>query len=292
MGHDPADEPPIDLSLTHYMEDQALAIAWDKAATAQQRTKVEALRQRQATLMEHRAAHTLLATARRHARGEVYSKARVAAINAMGPSRESMDDSIKALYLRQPDSESVLKAHALTHFTTALVSQRLGMALVPADIAHEARDMLAHEEAFATAWMAAIDDANFMPEIRERRREALAMFRTASRPMHLVTVPEADNLDDEDAAALGKAWNKLDALSSSLGVKPLSSFIAFEDEGDSAGMPASELLPTIEALLIAVASPAEKFPSRKKALSILGQVRDALQALDSRGGRAFFSVDL
>jgi hypothetical protein len=36
----------------------------------------------------------------RHARGEVYSKARVAAINAMGPSRESLDESVLAVHAR------------------------------------------------------------------------------------------------------------------------------------------------------------------------------------------------
>ncbi len=34
MSLDPADEPPIDTSLSHYMEERALAIAPEKAATA------------------------------------------------------------------------------------------------------------------------------------------------------------------------------------------------------------------------------------------------------------------
>ena len=74
----------------------------------------------------------------------------------MGPTRASMDASVKSLYLRQPDSQRVLKMHALSHFTTPLASQRLGLALMPADLMQEARAMQAQEEAFATAWIAAV----------------------------------------------------------------------------------------------------------------------------------------
>ena len=71
MNHDPANEPPIDLSLNHYMEEKALTVARDKAETetAGQRAKVEVQIQRRITLMELRASFTRLAVARRHARG-------------------------------------------------------------------------------------------------------------------------------------------------------------------------------------------------------------------------------
>ena len=184
MNHDPANEPPIDLSLNHYMEEKVLTVARDKAETetAGQRAKVEGLVKRRLTRMELRASFTRLAVARRHAQGEVYSKARVAAINAMGPTRASMDASVKSLYLRQPDSQGVLKMHALSHFTTPLASQRLGLALMPADLMQEARAMQAQEEAFATAWIAAVDDPDSALDIRQRRREAMVMLRTATRP--------------------------------------------------------------------------------------------------------------
>ena len=57
MNHDPANEPPIDLSLNHYMEEKALAVARDKAdtETAGQRAKVEGLVKSRIALMELRA---------------------------------------------------------------------------------------------------------------------------------------------------------------------------------------------------------------------------------------------
>lgn len=293
MPLDPADEPPIDLSLSHYMEEQALAVAMDKADTPDLRAKLEHLLSLQAALMVQRDAFMQFAIARRHARGEVYSKARVAALNAMARSRKDMDASVKTLYLCQPDALGVLKVHARTNFTNVMVSQYLGLALAPPDIAQEARAMHAQEEAFASAWIAAIADADFLRDIQTLRREAVSLFRTASRPMYLVTQPElAADQDDEAAAALGKIWSKLDTLAQSRGVRPLSDFIALGDEGDDAGRAAADILPTVEALLGAVGDPAEKFPSRKKALTLLGQLKDQLQQLHSLGGRAYFEVDI
>ena len=255
--------------------ENALTAARDKAETetAGQRAKVEVQANRRITLMELRASFTRLAVARRHARGEVYSKARVAAINAMGPTRASMDASVKSHYLRQPDSQGVLKMHALSHFTTPLASLRLGLALLPADLVQEARAMQAQEEAFATAWIAALDDPDFALDIRQRRREVMVKLRTAPRPMVLVTCPALGCLTDEDCAGLGKMWNRLDTLADPLGAKSLSQFIALGDEGESAGVPAHDMLPTVESLLAAVQNPANAFPSRKKAVSILGNIR-------------------
>lgn len=209
------DEPPIDLSLAHYMEQRALAIALEKAQTADERGAVGRLQGLRAQLMAHRDAFTALATARRHARGEIYTAARVAAINAMGRGRESMNGDVKALYLRAADTVGVLKAHARTHFAAPLVSQRLGLPLYPPDVQTEAREMHAREEAFAAAWVAAIGDPAFAAELQASRHEALVFLRTSARPMHFVTSPPGENLTDQEAAELGKLWNKLDSLAES-----------------------------------------------------------------------------
>jgi hypothetical protein len=80
MTRDPADEPAIDTALSHYMEQQALAIALDKAVTPDQRAKVEHLAALRLVLMQRRDAFHHEAVAKRHARGEVYSRTRVAAV--------------------------------------------------------------------------------------------------------------------------------------------------------------------------------------------------------------------
>lgn len=181
------DEPPIDISLEHYMEDRALAIALAMAGTPEQQATIEHLASLRTALMEHRRAYFKEAVEKHHARGEIYSKARVAAINAMAPSREEMDTNVKGLYMEQGTSEDVLRAHALTHFATALVSKRLALALMPADIAESAREMQAQEESFARAWIAAVDDPSFVDEMRVLQREAVTMFRTASRLVSATT---------------------------------------------------------------------------------------------------------
>ncbi len=81
-------------------------------------------------------------------------------------------------------------------------------------------------------------------------------------------------------------------MADTLGVQPLSNFIAFGEEGDAAGAPAQDILQTINALMVAVESPGEKFSSRKKTLALLGKVRDSLMRLEQLGGSAFFEVDI
>ena len=292
MTHDPAEEPPIPTALAHYMEQRALAIALDKASTPDQRAKVERLVALRLVLMQHREAFHQEAVAKRHARGEVYARARVAAINAMGPTQSDLDSHVKSSYLRQPDAEEVLKAHARSHFTYGLMSARLMLALCTPDIADAARAMQRHEDAFASAWVDAIADASFKPELQQAQREALRALRTSTRPMYLVTHPDVLQLDDLGAGALGKAWNKLDELAQGLGVEPLSTFIALPGEDDSAGVPAQHLLPTLTALIDAVQSTAYKFPSKRAVVTVLTDIRDALLRLDEPGGRAYFEVDI
>jgi hypothetical protein len=292
MSPNATQEPPIDRSLEHYMEAQALLIAAEKASTPQEKQAVEQLAAARAELMRHREAHALEATAKRHARGEIYSAARVAAINSMGPTREALDENVKALYRTEADAQGVLKAHARTHFAHGLVSQRLLLRDMPADIAPAARAMQAAEEAFAAAWMRSIDDPAFADELRELQREALLLFRTASRPMWLVTEPAQDELDDAEAQVLGKAWSKLDTLAGSLGVTPLSHFIALSDEGSAGGMPAGEVLATADALLHGLATAEQKVPSKKAVVGMLTKMREVLERAEKAGGRAHFEVDV
>jgi hypothetical protein len=292
MTFDPADEPPIDTTLAHYMEQQALAIALDKATTPDQRAKVERLVALRLALMQRREAFNTEAVAKRHARGEIYSKARVAAIHAMGPTQSDLDGNVKNSYQRQPDSEGVLKAHARSHFAYGLMSARLMLALHTPDIADAARAMQRHEDAFARAWVDAIADASFKPALQQSQREALRALRTSTRAMYFVTHPGVLQLDDTGARALGKAWNKLDELAQGLGVEPLSTFIALPGEDDSAGVPAHQLLPTLTALIDAVQGPGQKFPSKRAVVTVLTDMRDALLRLGEQGGRAYFEVDI
>lgn len=292
MTENPADEPPIDTSLTHYMEERALAIALDKANNAEQRGKVERLIELRLILMQRRHSFGKEALNKRHARGEIYSKARVAAINAMGPSKSDMDSNVKSFYLHQVDSEGVLKAHARSHFAYGLVSARLLLANTPPDIADAAREMQEHEESFASAWVAAIGDDSFKSELRQLQRKALRVLRTSTRPMYLVTHPVPVEFDDVDAQDLGKAWNKLDDLAQELDVEPLSTFIALPGEEDPARGSASEILTTVIALIGAVQTPGYKFPSKRAVVSVLSKIRDALLEFSKKEGVAYFEVDV
>lgn len=292
MSQNTMHEPQIDRSLDHYMEAQALLIAAEKTSTPQEQQAVEQLGAARAQLMRQREAHAVEATAKRHARGEIYSAARVAAINSMGPSRQELDQNVKALYRSQADALGVLKAHARTHFAHGLVSQRLMLRDMPADIAPAARAMQAAEEAFAAAWMRCIDDPAFAGELRELQREALLLFRTGARPMWLVIEPaQDDELDDADGEVLGKAWNTLDTLAGSSGITPLSHFIALSDEGFAAGVPAGEVLATVDALLQALAAVEQKMPAKKAVVGVLTKMRGALERAERAGGRAHFEVD-
>lgn len=288
----PDDEPPIDTSLSHHMEQRALEIAAEKAATPAQHAKVAQLQALRAALMQRRAAFQREAVAARHARGEVYSAARVAAINAMGPSREELERNARGLFRSAADADGVLKVHARVQFAHALMSSRLLLQHATSDIATAAQAMQRHEEAFAAVWVAAIGDTSFAAELHTIQRDALVALRTSTRPMVFVSEPAFEAFDDADAQVLGKAWNKLDALARELKVEPLSSFIALPDEGHSAAAAPAAIERTVDALLAALQAPQHKVPSRKAALAALTKVRDALAWLGTRGGRAAFEIDL
>ena len=292
MTLDPTTEPPIDTTLAHYMEQRALEVALEKAQGPHEHAKLERLIALGETLNQHRAAYLAEATAKRHARGEVYSSARVATINAMGPSKDKMDELVRGLYLKQATADDVLRAHARTHFGRGLMFKRSVLSATTPDIAASARENQLREEAFAAAWLDTIGDPAFTADLRRLQREALLQLRTSARPMLFVATPPFDAFDDADAQTLGKVWNKLDDLASSLGVEPLSSFIALPDEGESGDVDPARLLPTLTALVAAIQAPGEKFPNKRAALAPLTKLCASATRLAEQGGRAHFEVDL
>lgn len=284
-------EAAIDTSLTHYLEERALAIALAKSHDPDMLGKLERLAGLRETLMRRRAATVRLLVERRHARGEFYSDAKVSSINGLGPSREELEKSVRELYEAQPHAEGVLKAHARVHFGQGLVSQRSQMPLMTADIADIARDALAQEEAFATAWCDAIADPAFRAELARCQREALKLLRNAATPMVLVCMPPCAAAGQVDAGVLGRAWNKLDAACTARDLPPLSLFIGIEGQAAGDGVAAGELQPSIEFLLGALEDGSLKVSPKKAVQDALVQVREALlQAVELRG-RAYFEVD-
>lgn len=288
---EPGNEPAIDTAPSHYMEARALEIALQKATDAAQRAVIEGLMQRRDALMARREAYGAHAVAMRHARGEVYSSARVAAINAMGPSLATLERDVRGLYLQQPDAAHVLMAHARTHYAGAMMSSRLLLAAHPANVVVAAREMQQHEEDFAAAWLAAVANPGFTAELRRLQRQALHQLRTSARPMYFVTHPWGIHFADVDAVALGKAWNKLDDLAVALGVAPLSEFIALPDEDASSGATRARMLPSVDALAARLQEPGGKFPSKRAVAGALAKVRAALERLPDEG-RACFDIDL
>jgi hypothetical protein len=285
----PADEPQIDNSLAHYMEERALAVALDKAAAPHELRTVQHLLEIRLLLMEDRAAFQADAISKRHARGEIYSKARVKAINAMGPSRSEMDRTVEALYRGESDSEHVLKAHARAHFGYFLISARLSLSSYPPDILEAARWMRSREDAFAIAWINSITDPAFKRELAEQQRDAL---RSSARPVYFVTEPASASTVEVDAVALGKTWSRLDTLAQELGVETLSSFLAVPGEGADAGIEANQLLLTVNALLDSLRQSGQKIPAKRATLSALSAVRETLTTLSAVGGKAYFEVDI
>ncbi len=287
-----ADEPPLDRSRDHLLEahalERALALADDDAL----RARLQALSDQREVLMCERGAFDAEATRLRHARGEIYSAARIAALNAMVPSAEDLAEQARSLYGRAASAVEVLKTHARVHYVYVLMGARLNLAHFPADAIDAGRAMQRAEEAFANAWVASIDDPAFIAELRREQREALKSLRAATRPMYLATQPRGEGLDDEDAGVLGRAWNKLDDLAATLDVEPLSTFVAVPGEDEAAAVPVARVAATVDALRVALREPARKLPAKKATLASLERLHAVLEALVSRGGGAWFEVDL
>lgn len=288
----PADEPPIDTSRHHLLEERALERALALADSDAMRKRVQDLAERRAALMQARDAFNREATARRHARGEIYSAARVASLNALGPSLEELEANAERMYGRATTAADVLKAHARVHFVNVLVMARLNLVYFPADIRAEALAMHQLEEAFASAWLAAIGDPAFSAKIHKGQRESLRSLRTATRPMYLATQPHIGAMDHRDAAALGKAWNKLDELAETLGVEPLSNFIAVPGEDEAAGVPVERVVATLSALADALRTPQHKVPGKKAAAASLAHALAVLAAVPGADAKAWFDIDL
>ena len=286
------DEAPLDRSSDHILEERALERALLLAQDAPTRARVEGLIAQRARLMRARDAFNVEATARRHARGEIYSASRIAALNAMTPSLADLEDNALSLYGRHGTTIEVLKTHVRVHFVNVLAAARLNLAYFPPDVLTAARALQAQEEAFAGAWLAAIDDAAFSAEIRAAQRAALRILRTSTRPMYCATRPHSVEMDDQEAAALGKAWNKLDELAATLDVEPLSNFIAVPGEDDDAGVAPARMAVSLDALCEALRQPQHKVPGKKSVLACLEKLRGALAALPQGTASAWFDIDL
>lgn len=289
---EPIQEAALDDTLTYYLEEQALLCALEKAKSDHERGVVNQLILHRETLIAERAEHWKRVTIKRHARGEFYSDAKVKAINAMMPTKEELDRSVRACFESQPDFAGVLKNHALSQIGSRLIYERNLLANAPEDIVEDLRAMLALEEAFAAEWVKAIDDPAFQAELHQRQRETAAMLRTSKSGMHFISKPACPISAALDATVLGRAWNKLDSIAKCLGVKPLSTFIGIDGQSACDSAPAEDILPTVDALLAALQEGQHKLPAKKATAHELTLIRDALLWLQPRNGRTYFEVDL
>jgi len=281
-------EKPIDLSLESYVERRALELALAKASTDAARTGVQHLLEQRAALEERRAAHALDMTARRHARGEVYSDAKVDAINRMMPSKAELERNIQDLYARSPDAAGVLERYAVTSFPMLRAQRRTMLSALPADAKEAARAMEEDEERFRAAWIAAIGSPTLVRQLKARERELVLLFRTASRPMFLVTTPASPRAADVDGVVLGKAWSKLDQLCGALGVPPLSDFVGLDGQAPDDDAPAAAVRVSVDAVCAALAEPGNKVPGKKATRAALELVSAVLREVE----RGRFEVDL
>lgn len=281
-------EKPIDLSLESYVEGRALELALAKATTDAARAEMQRLLEQRAALEERRAAHALDMTARRHARGEVYSDAKVDAINRMMPSMAELERSIRELFARLPDAAAVLERYAVTHFPMLRAQRRTMISALPAEAEEAARAMEEDEERFRTAWIAATGSPTLVRQLKARERELVLLFRTGSRPMFLVTTPASARAADVDGVALGKAWNKLDELCGARGVRPLSDFVGLDGQAPEDDALAAEVRVSVDALSAALAEPGNKVPGKKATRAALELVSALLKEVE----RARFEVDL
>ncbi len=291
MSTPPKTEAKIDLSHANYLEGRALELALARASSDAERAAIERLLALREELQVKREAHDQLMIARRHARGEFYSDAKVKAINAMGRSRKEMEETVNDYYAKQEGAIGVLKAHGLSHFGAVMVSQRSNISAVPADVADDVRHMLNLEEAFADEWIATIADPEYNAKLAERRRDAAKLFRTGSTPMWLVAQPECPLQRDMDAGALGRAWSKLESISEEAGLAPLSKFIGIDGQAAEDGTPAAEVLAAVDGLLAAIDASGKKLPAKKATLAALEEVRAILQWSDQHQARVYFDVE-
>lgn len=284
-------EAKIEDSLSDYLEERALALALEKCCCPEERGSIQRLAQLREQLVRERAAHTLEMIARRHARGEFYSDAKVKSINAFAPSRSELDATFDTCYARQPTVLEVLKAHARIHFGYNLMSQRSLLAFCTADIREAMKRMYGLEARFAKAWLAAIGDEQFRLEIREQQRHSVRALRTGRSAIYPVLRPSCPELDLLDCQALGKAWTKLDELCLSEDLVTLSTYIGFEGQSSADDFPAGEVLASVMGLVAALSHSQTKVPGKKAVGAALRQLQQILEWLQERQGRLHFEVD-
>ncbi|MTW11321.1 hypothetical protein GM658_12020 [Pseudoduganella eburnea] len=291
MTTPPRTEAKINLSRSKELERRALEMALSRAASDAERAAIERLLALREQLQAEREAHNELMIARRHARGEFFSDAKVKAINAMGQSSKEIDKTVNEYYAKQDGAMGVLKAHGMSHFGWGIVSQRSSISAFPADVVDDVRRMRKLEEAFANEWIAAIADPAFNAKLMERRREAAKMFRSAGMPMWLVAQPACPLQPDMDAGALGRAWSKLEAISEEAGLPALSKYVGIDGQAAQDGAPAVEVLKAVDGLLAAIDATAKKLPAKKATLAALEEVRAILHWAEQHRAPVYFEVE-
>lgn len=292
MTRHPVDEATIDCSLDHYVEGRVLELALARAATDEERAQVRRLMTLRQALLQRRADHMAWMIARRHARNEVYTDAKVSAINAMGPTQSELEEAISGSYARCRDAPSVLKAFLAAEFSVKHAQSKSWLRQLPEDVRDAARQMSKDEAAFAAEWLAVIGDPAFPAELRAKEREWAVLFRDAARPMFLVSEPRWPQTDEIDAEVLGRAWNKLDAICKEHQVRPLSDFIGIDGQAREDSAAAAEVLVTVDALRAAAQDARHRIPAKRATREVLDQLRAALLWLDERQGHVHFEIDL
>lgn len=284
-------EARIDDSLCCYLEERALALALQKAANHQQRACLENLANLREELMHKRAVHLQEMTAKRHARGEFYSAAKVKSINALGPSKAELDHIVRTSYAGQPSATEVLKAHARIHFGYNLMSQQSLIACCAEDTRADVKRMYQSEAQFARAWLEAIGEEQFRLDIREQQRQAMRTLRSTKTSLYLVARPHCPQQDQLDLQPLARVWNKLDGICEANGLRMLSDYIGFEDQPADDDIPAQKVLATVAGLIAALETSGAKIPGKKAVRVKLEDLRRILDWLRDREGRIRFEVD-
>ena len=228
---------------------------------------------------------------KRHERNEIYSNSKIKAINAMMPKKAELEETISACYSSLQRSTDVLKQFLLVELALIRAQRKPQLRELPEDVRDAQRQMNAHEEAFASEWLAAIGEPSFESDFRDKERYWAAIFRGATRPMFFVSMPRWPESDEIDAVVLGRAWNKLDAICKEHQVRPMSDFIGIDGQtrGDSAA--AVDLLPTIDVLLAASQDAQRKIPAKRATREALLQLRAGLRWVSERQGHVYFEID-
>ena len=289
MKTDPEDQFPFDESLENYMEGQALVLALALAKTEGDRARVRDLMTLREDVMRQRAAFRAGARAKRHARGERYGAAELDTIRETNPSKEELDASVRETFQGDHDVDGVLKNFARVEFVEGLALLRNILLTVPDDVKEDLRAMIALEEAFAQRWLDAIRDDVFKSELALRQRRAAASGSGFLR-LELVSRPPSPLLESFNGAALGEALGELDHLAMQLGVAPLSTFAGTVGQADADCAPASDVLPTVQALLKALPDRACKIPAKKSVQVALADLEGRLSGLVAQGGRVYFDL--